>query len=198
MEATVDTVQTVPEEVDKVFVWWEEFWRKTPDHTDVVHLFPQTDSGPALNAYMLALRKPVQVSMQQIRAGCPVYHHQTLILDENAKLAIKKLQQEYIFTQVDKMASAFAVVCKVKVAKGMIHYLTTGGTYAVVADTQDTTCFTLKNDLVNKFSLLYSCDTDVIPPYLPTWKAHSDKFRFIVGANKCLFKPFYLRMTQIF
>lgn len=86
-----------------------------------------------------------------------------------------------------------AVVCKVEAAKDIIRNLTMGYLHHR-HNTPDDTCFALKYNLVHKFSLLSSYDTDVIPPYLPTWKAHSDMFRFIVGANKCPLKTLYLRI----
>lgn len=120
------------------------------------------------------------------------------MLDDDALHAIGILKQHFSFTQADKMNSAFAVICKVKVAEDMINDLIHSPTYTAIPDTQEDISFTLRSDLVDKFRLVSSLGSSLIPPYFPIWKAHSDKFRFIVGANKSPLKFLYLRMADIF
>jgi hypothetical protein len=67
--------------------------------------------------------------MQALIPGTPLYHPQTRYLDARLIESLRILQQDFIFTQVDKLSSAFAVVCKVKAAQDIINDLLHSSTY---------------------------------------------------------------------
>jgi hypothetical protein len=199
-EASLADINYVRAEVEALMGWWEEFLVRKLSRENFLAFFDARPPAQAVADYMTVLRDRVRLSLEALHVGFPLHHHQTEILDDAALRAIRLLQNHFVFTQVDKAASSFAVICKIKVAQDMITDLEHSSTYTFVPQSLDQTSITLEHALVHHFAIRpsYGARAPVIPPYFPIWKAHSDKFRFIVGANKSPLKSLYPQLNSIF
>lgn len=143
LEASEDHINTLRDEVHAVVTWWGEFQDKKFSADDLAPHFQPQELQNSLDAYLTALRQNVDQALLPIQVGSPLYQHQTAMFDDAALEAIRLWKDDFVFTQVDMLAAAFAVICKVKVAEAIINDLENSPTYTLVADSEEDICFTL-------------------------------------------------------
>lgn len=115
-----------------------------------------------------------------------------------SKKHIRILQQHYYFTTVDKLGTAFAVVCRVKATQDILNDLCNNSIYAPIAEEVGALADRLKHECGTRFNLSPSTKDCIIPHYVGIWKAHKSTFRLISTANHAPLKPTYIRLTKIF
>jgi hypothetical protein len=150
-EASLADINYVRAEVEALMGWWEEFLVRKLSRENFLAFFDARPPAQAVADYMMVLRDRIRLSLEALHVGFPLHHHQTEILDDAALRAIRLLQNHFVFTQVDKAASSFAVICKIKVAQDMITDLEHSSTYTFVPQSVEQTSLILDHALAQRF-----------------------------------------------
>jgi hypothetical protein len=136
--------------------------------------------------------------LRALPLGTPLYHPSTLTLEAEHITWLRKFQRHFVVTFVDKLSSSYAFVCVKRAAKILIEDLLNNDIYTRILGTTDIQIFDALHVKLDEHGLILTPRNRVLPPYVMTYKAHSNKYRMIVAANKAPMDSAYTAVTWLF
>lgn len=183
-------IPSIEDVVNAIIGWWEEFLCKVLGRAKHKRLFVTTDAQAnvedtikdCVSRYTETLRESFRRKLGELSPSTPAFHPNTLVVDENISRGIRTLKSHFYFTSVDKLSTAFAVVCRVKAAQDILNDLHSNNIYRPVPLSVEELALRLQQECYTRFRICPCTLNSIIPQYVGTWK-----FRKRIRVNSGLF-----------
>jgi hypothetical protein len=169
------TIEDMVQAVDNILPHWIRVLEETL----------QTLGGPPhiWTPYRDALKQEVRNMLHTIPSGTPLYNPHTLALEDEHITWLHKFHRYIMVTFVDKLSLNYAFICLKRAAQLLIEDFNNSINTRIM-DTTELALIDRLHDQIRPHGLTITNHNSVLPPYILSYKAHGDKYRMIVAANK--------------